>query len=354
VRIILRAPVAFWGMFVLFEFGCKNPIDSRYKDPRTYTWTTDTIWYPGSSQTWMQDICASNSRDVYIAGHCSHSRTGTLWHYDGTSWNPVSTPPDNGDFDLYSVCGFAANDIFAAGERNHIPPDTGASLILHFDGSRWKEYPVEGRDIFAVRGNAPDDVWAGGWFNSVFHFDGVSWKKINVGNTLWFKDFAFLDGKAYALAYSVDQQPADSMWYYIVSWNGTLWDTLNTFLDVVLAPDPSFGIGSVSVIDGSLYSCGSVHTTGATVFRYENGTWVPMFTGASGISRVFGNASDNIFGIGPRGTLYHFNGSEWYHFTELTSDDFDYWNGWTDGKEVFIVGYSGGTWPQKSIVLHGK
>ncbi|MGA3246442.1 MAG: hypothetical protein ABSE41_17615 [Bacteroidota bacterium] len=56
---LMSMKFAIWicTALILFQAGCKNnPIDSPIKNPREYTWTIDTLAYPGSYQTLMYAI----------------------------------------------------------------------------------------------------------------------------------------------------------------------------------------------------------------------------------------------------------------------------------------------------------
>ncbi len=67
----------------------KNPVGPiEPKDPRTYTWTIDTLAYPGSYQTIMQSIWGSSPSDVYVVGH-NDGGYGKMYHFDGKMWTPV-------------------------------------------------------------------------------------------------------------------------------------------------------------------------------------------------------------------------------------------------------------------------
>jgi hypothetical protein len=61
-------------VFTAIFLGCKkdNLVDVKpIKDPRTYSWTADTLGYPGAYQTLMTDIWGSSHNDVYVVGHSS-------------------------------------------------------------------------------------------------------------------------------------------------------------------------------------------------------------------------------------------------------------------------------------------
>ena len=69
--------------------GCKKgdtPTNVEpVKDPRTFTWTADTLGYSDNYQTLMTDIWGNTSRDVFAVGHSSTS-DGIMWHFNGTKW----------------------------------------------------------------------------------------------------------------------------------------------------------------------------------------------------------------------------------------------------------------------------
>ncbi len=90
-----------------------EPSDNEIKDPRKYTWTIDTLEYPGEFDISMKSIWGSSPSDVYVVGTCSDAN-GQMWHYDGKEWKSfhlqfgVAYTP-------FTVFGFDNNDIWVAG-----------------------------------------------------------------------------------------------------------------------------------------------------------------------------------------------------------------------------------------------
>jgi len=125
---------------ILFQAGCKNnPIDSPIKNPREYTWTIDTLAYPGSYQTLMYAIWGSSASNIYVVGH-NDQTLGSMWRYDGKRWSSVKLSileggPIAGSFDLAALTGFAADNIFAVGYRDFGGSTAflDSSLTVHFD-----------------------------------------------------------------------------------------------------------------------------------------------------------------------------------------------------------------------------
>ncbi len=57
-----------------------------------------------------------------------------------------------------------------------------------------------------------------------------------------------------------------------------------------------------------------------------------------------------MFNINGFGGVRHFNGTDWYSYSLFETFPFRLLHGWTDGKEVFIVGND----DIRSVILHGK
>ncbi|QDU66997.1 hypothetical protein [Engelhardtia mirabilis] len=94
-------------------------------------------------------------------------------HYDGSSWQLVTTPKPGITHSLFDVAAIASDDVWAIGQTN-----TGAGIVgfaLHWDGSSWSEVPFSGGSL-ALHAFASDDVYAVGAV--VSHWDGGSWSVV--------------------------------------------------------------------------------------------------------------------------------------------------------------------------------
>lgn len=203
------------------------------KDPRTYTWTIDTLAYPGSYQTMMQSIWGSSASDVYAVGHNDRG-FGKMYHFDGKTWADVKLNPTQGGtvpgpIDLHCVYGFSSKDIWSVGERiydNPNPPPNflETQLIIHYDGVNWSEVHVDsGAILTRVWGAIPSDVWAGGMNGALYHFDGVSFKKVYFDPEMYFNSFwGFSSSDVYALCGKIVDyvQPEDSSQYFLFHFDG--------------------------------------------------------------------------------------------------------------------------------------
>jgi hypothetical protein len=233
----------------LFLFLCchePTPPEDKIKDPRTYTWTIDTLAYPGSMQTSMKSIWASSPADVYVVGH-NERGYGKMYHFDGTNWTDVKLSTAQGGqidgaIDLFGIFGFNANDIYAVGERiyiNPFPPPNflDSSLIIHFDGAQWKEILIPRmRELAVVWGASANDIWASGYYGSLYHFNCGSWQTYLIDTTLSFGSsiFGFSSTDIYmpcARILDKDTQ-RDSTQYLMYHFNGSTWSSIDSFLEL--------------------------------------------------------------------------------------------------------------------------
>jgi len=318
------------------------------KNPRDYMWKVDTLAaHPDALQTWMWDIYATSPENVYVVGHTDWTGVngdGIMWRYDGVRWSIINQ--GFRDISLESITGFGPSNIYAAGNKG---PD---AVVLHFDGVRWTQTILPGRALYTIRGSGPSDIWAAGWGGTVFHFDGAQWAKIETDQRWNFKDLAIFEGKVYAIAYRLDEEPRDTVWHFSLSWSGSRWDTIQVWAEGPFQiSSPTFGTQSLSIIGGEMYSAGTPFSYGAGLFQFISGDWVAA-AGEVRVAKAFGSSKNSIFGGGSYGKVYHFNGTDWYQFDQFRSGDFRlvFWTGWTDGREAFILGNDA----QRSYVLHGR
>lgn len=321
--------------------GCKhNPVDAPPKNPREYTWTIETISYPGSEQTFMWDMYAVDAKDIWIVGHNARA-FGKMYHFDGSAWTPI-TLSFSGPPDLTAIAGFGRDNIWAVGVK--WPQDIPVGFIIHFDGTRWSEVKVDGTNLLlCVWGSGPTDVWFGGLDGTLLHFDGVSIKPDSVPRYI--------------------PKNANPNWGYYAGASGANGDGYVVLVGVPFANYVGWSytfrrqsgrwviIDSANGVINRLWSSpwGKLYRTGYGIGYWDVSAW--RFLDLYGFTRgVYGVAEDNLFAVGT--SVWHWNGSDWFEFTNLPLQKFTKYKVWTDGREVFIVGV--GIDDDNSYVLHGR
>ena len=194
------------GCALLTLAGCKS--DDTDTDPAGATWTE--AFEPGE-QGAMFGVWGSAPDDVYMVGGVVGA--GTVTHFDGDTWSPVSIPTSPL---LVWVHGFGADDVWTVGEDG---------VVLHYDGSAWTAIDVgTDEDLWGVWGAAPDDLWVvGGGAASdepvLLHWDGSAFTPVALaeeqndrGAGSMFKVWG-MDGRTFAVGEGG----------LIVEWDGTQW-----------------------------------------------------------------------------------------------------------------------------------
>ncbi len=345
---------------LLSQFSCRdNPVEPPIKDPRTYTWTIDTLAYPGSFQTAMRDIWGSSPSNVYVVGHNDQNR-GLMFHYDGKQWTDVrlsTTQGGNiqGPIDLAAIHGFSASNIYAVGKRMYDdwgPPRRflDSSLIIHFDGRQWREEKVSGgRELQSIWGSSPTDVWTAGW-NTLLHYDGVKWETFPIHLPSEGIQFLSISGNhsndIYMVGFKNDVvQPIDTVAFFLYHFDGLKWSVVDSVVRTTGPPsEEKFG-GGLFAIDRILFSVGY----GAFI-KKKGSQWERMFFTEWPLVRLGGTGFSNLFAVGTESQVYHFNGLDWYRYPEFRGLDKFFSSIWTNGKEVFVVGNNG----QKTFILRGQ
>ena len=344
---------------VLFLSAChKNPVEPPF-DIRNLTWTIDTLAHPDNWQTGIYAIWGSSSNDVYAVGIANTTR-GILWRYTLEQWFDIKISitqggPISGSIDFNDVYGFDKNDVWICGDRGvdnpNPPPDFyHKKLLIHWDGRKWEDVVTpDGFALHSIWGNSPENVWFGGQYGTLFHYDGTEVKKdtiplkipFNISDPWIFLSITGNESETDMLLWG--NKGGDS-YYYLLNYLNNKW----------VITDSSFFFSARKLW---MSPSGNLYSIGETTYKRQGGTWSKFLDWHTlDAYRIDGTSDDNLFAVGQapgnivRGAVMHYNGSDWFSYKETEIPGAIYYDVWTDGKEVFVVGNIGFT----SIVLHGK
>ncbi|WP_160161030.1 hypothetical protein [Actinomadura sp. K4S16] len=236
------------------------------------------------------DVAVSSATKAWVIGYNMSGTLGLYWN--GTKWSQVAYPmvgfptavsaaPDG---TAYSVAGVDA----ASG---------GPSAILRWTGTAWVDPKVPlpaSTSITAVDVRAKNDVWLAGTTSAtgtsvtglVMHFDGTSWKKIDVPGSLGVPGYqgtlhrivANSATNVYVLRVRQNAQITNAIQRY----NGKTWTTVNTPLNAAgigLSSDGASGVVMLPITTGT-----------KTQYMHYNGTAWTTLNGPSRTGTV--QASD--------------------------------------------------------------
>ena len=347
--------------------GCThNPVGpGSYKDPTKFTWTVDTLEDNGNFQCDMSRIWGSSANNLYVVGHDAGGYISgsfhPMWHYDGTKWTQVASVggsiATNQFFELNSIYGFSANNIWAVGDYQYKVDDSAryTPLIIHWNGSQWQVNPVPNQPpnigpfsgfLQEVGGSSPSDVWATG-ANVVYHFDGSAWQNVQVPlypQGMQFSSVVGIDNNdAYMMGARNDVvQPADTTAYFLYHFDGNSWSIIDSVVLTVNNFVEKFG-GDLFYMKGNLY------TTGNSVFLMQGGSWIQVLDD-EWVYNLGGNDINNLYAVGGMATAYYSNGKGWERLSLPVNQDVLFTAAWSDGNQTFIVGSDN----RETYIVHGK
>lgn len=336
------------------EQGTNPPIEQP-KDPREMTWTADTLAYPESIQTLMSNILAFNSKDIFIYGHEFFAK-GNIYHYDGGKWEVYDLNKYLGGYNVLKMIAFNRNNIWGVGDRG-----SKDGLIFNYDGSTWTEknaYAKYYPPLVSIAGENANEFYACGRYGIVWYYKNGNWladtvKITRPPNTDYvLSSIAVNNNEVFIIGfiYSTIMEFNWNKQYFIRGKykNFTVVDSMDFTKD---NPIQRWGVGElIKGQNGKLYSRGPRGL-------YEwNGTYWQNFHQQIyhwGLS-VF---NDNFILTLGKGGAEYYDGESWIDLglTVLNKyKDVSFRAAWTDGKELFLVGNTFNSQPQKTIVLHGK
>ncbi len=316
------------------------------KNAREYTWTVDTLRYPGSSQIHMYSIWASSPENVWVCGHSSSSQ-GNLWHYNGLSWEAI---------DLFQyiarsamsfrwITGFNDDNIWVVGDRflseydnNGNRIDYYKSIVVELRNGIWLEHEINGFPLLDIWGTSRNNIWTCGVGGYIFHFNGSEWKKDSIQISDISDKFNFqlkslreFHGILYSQGIKWNQLTGYHTEYLFEKVNN-IWTTIDSFTVGINTPRWG-GLHFNKTKYGKMYSYGQ-----GGVFRYENGLWTNILMPYTirGMSAI---SENNIICGGDDGNVYHYNGTDWEEIN-LPQTNFIWPHAfWMFNDQVFIANY---------------
>lgn len=124
------------------------------------SWVTDVSYITDSP---IVGVWASGANDVWVASQAKIHR------YNGSAWSMVPTVNGN----LYSLHGSSATDVWAGDIRS----------VWRYNGTSWTKVTVTGStgNIVKIRALSSTDVWLSDSTGALFHWDGATFKRIDIG-----------------------------------------------------------------------------------------------------------------------------------------------------------------------------
>jgi hypothetical protein len=192
--------------------------------------------------TGLFGVAAVSDDSVWAVGRSSATIQALIEHWDGSTWQVVSSPAVAGATSsvLHGIAAISDNDIWAVGSA--FVSAGQQTLIEHWDGSTWQVVPSPNlpgaTDSFlqGVAAVSEDDVWAVGGTLSpsdtlIEHWDGHTWSVVSSPNPgpqgNYLNGVAAVSKKnAWAVGAFFD---ASSVKHVLIEhWDGHTWSTVTS------------------------------------------------------------------------------------------------------------------------------
>jgi photosystem II stability/assembly factor-like uncharacterized protein len=252
-----------------------------------WTWLLETV--DGSCNTFT--VWAASEAAVWMAGGYR-----TLWHYDGTSWSSRSggLPPSTANTN--QVFGFSETDVFLAGQRG----------VERFDGSSWTTILSGMGELFGIWGESTSDLFVSG-DGRFLHYDGASWTNIPTGLSTSFN----VDRLASVWGSASDDVYAGGRFGRILHWDGSQLQL------VMEAPGQH-----VHALHGSgrrnVFAVG----TNGSIWHFDGKSWERMESGTSvSLNGILALGRNEAYAAGHDGVLLRYDGKRWSALESGTEQD---------------------------------
>ncbi len=305
------------------DLAILNPENGESPESQAILHRVNNKWLSESSNTSepLVNCWAVSEKNAWAV-----SNKGTLLHRDGKTktWSGDLTPPPNptepnDSVWINGIWGSLPTDVWAVGVKTS--PKLVTAIILHWDGTDgpegigWTSYPnppnFQG-GLNSIWGSSDKDIWAASDVGSVLHWDGQAWS--------WFSTKTRLSLRAiWGSAKSAGSSSPSGLQSSELRprSSGNPWQQLRN-------PNPDPG--------------------GSYDPREPPSSPGPGPSPDPPRGPVDPCAAKDVWAVGSKGTIQHWNGSDW---TSMSIKDQPQLNGiWGSGSEdIWVVGQGG-------IILH--
>jgi len=253
-------------------------------------------------------VWGSSGTDLFVAGRDSASYRGVILHYDGERWVEQFRA---GTYEgtLAGIWGSSPTNVFAAGVYG---------LLLKYDGQQWSRFSASdigqlNSDYQVVWGSSPRDVVVGGSMDGlppyglVRRYEGGEWPVLGGHGFRTYGDIYDISGIS----------PTD---VYV----------LGSHSPYDVEPEEQWERHAIRHYDGASWTTSfeSVHYYGMTGEEYD------------AVHGVWANTPTDVFAVGLRGRILHYDGQTWSRMKSMTTRDLiDVWG--RSSSDVYAVGPAG-------------
>jgi hypothetical protein len=240
-------------------------------------WAPVTSPDPSSADNELMGVAQVSAGNAWAVGWFHNGTTfqTLIVHWNGQKWRRVPSPNAGGSTNvnmLFGVAARSADDVWAVGQSGNV----NRALILHWNGKKWRRLPapvvgddpfgdgLQGVDVVSARNawavGSAYDATPGFLRSMILHWNGSKWRRVpipNLGNSVLQAVHAFSSRNVWTVG--------DAGEALVLHWNGRKWRKV-----AVQSPGP---------VDNILYAiAGTSPTNFWTVgdYRDPNAVYEPL------------------------------------------------------------------------------
>ncbi|MGA9295050.1 MAG: hypothetical protein WBV81_20850, partial [Ignavibacteriaceae bacterium] len=267
-----------------------------------FTWQTFTFGDASTGSSELYDVAIISEDDIWCVGeiNVSDSSENGYTTYNAIHWN--SSKWELKKIQFYTFCGqsstssYPAKAIFALSDSIIIVGS--ASQLAYINGE--KQIKTEciplTISINKIWGTSDNDFYVVGNSGSIGHYYNGQWSKIESGTTADIGDIYGASEPVMGVFKILATATAINKYQILTLSSSSAKDTLNW--------QPNKGLSGIWFDERSTYAGGT------DIWINKNNSWQQVTSTGYFFTRVKGTLCNNIYGIGPDGTV-HFNGSIW-------------------------------------------
>jgi hypothetical protein len=308
-----------------------------------FTWNTFTFRDPTYGSSALNDVAIIDENNIVAVGEIYNDTTGIRYNavqWDGNNWTIKRIPyyyQGQPFYPIQTIFAFSPNDIWFGGNG-----------IIHWDGNQYNPIPIPTivwgpHQINKIWGTSANNLYIVGNDGKIAHYQNGYWSKVESGTTtnvndIWGTDDSSTNNFTILCTVSSRYQLGD---YKLLSISG------NTAKEYITWPYTRlYGVWFNS--PQKIYIVGS----GAYLYRNNSLNTINLSTNYF-LTRVKGNALNDIYITASDAQVFHYNGINWNEV--FNGIDGGYEGMDVKGNTVVLVGYNiEGGMVGKAVVTVGK
>lgn len=291
-----------------------NEISVATMDTTSHNFTFETFTFGEHSSSTLYDVAIIDENNIWAVGEIymkdslgqPDPKFYNAAHWDGVNWELKRIYYDGGVWIIRTVFAFSANNIWF-------------SAFVRYDGHSFIEIPIPpvlmGWTVNKIWGSSSNDIYAVGNGGNIVRYNG-SWQKLESGTDVNLTDvYGTPDGEVVWIAGYEDFKPT-----VLLKINNNTIQTIFNSRDYLFVFDPEHISGGIAGIWTNSKNYIYV-TTWYSLYRksFYNGFSKEEALIPSNPQTFFGLKSrgtdiNNIFTIGSRYNIHHYNGNTFKSF----------------------------------------